>query len=361
MFRKIYVDLIKRALARRRFRWTASLGYRFAAVHLSKWRKQPLCGPILGSLVTNYRCNLSCRMCDLPARHRMGERKEADTGEMREILGQMKAIGVLGVGFTGGEPLLRGDIFELIAHARALGMITHLNTNGILLDDARVEEIFTAGTDSLNISFDGASAEVHDAIRGTPGAFAGAAEGLERVLSLRRRRPGGPRVKIVCVVQEANVQEIEALVERGLCWEVDAVEFIPEQRFSVKAAAGARSDALLALEETSALIARLKKAGAPIENSWGMLKLFGPSFRAEPSPLPCYADYASICVDCYGLVYPCIPWMNWDEPVGDLRENDIAALWKSPGHRRHRDRIGACRRCVLNCQAELNLLLRVRG
>ena len=60
---------------------------------------------------------------------------------------------------------------------------------------------------------------------------------------------------------------------------------------------------------------RLRRPGVRVENSARMLKLFQYSFRNRKSPLTCYAGYNSLAVDCYGEIYPCLPWANWGRSV----------------------------------------------
>jgi sulfatase maturation enzyme AslB (radical SAM superfamily) len=94
----------------------------------------------------------------------------------------------------------------------------------------------------------------------------------------------------------------------------------------------------------------------PIENSPRMLALFASTFRGELSPLSCHAGYNSLVVDCYGRIFPCVPYVNWDRPVGDLAKTDLPTFWRSKAYAPAREEIARCRACTLNCQAELNLL-----
>jgi hypothetical protein len=66
MVRKVYLDFVKRQAGAGRLGWLLGLGAQYALTELSFLLRRPLCGPILGTLVTNYNCNLRCRMCRLP-------------------------------------------------------------------------------------------------------------------------------------------------------------------------------------------------------------------------------------------------------------------------------------------------------
>jgi len=81
--------------------------------------------------------------------------------------------------FSGGEPLCRQDLFELLSHARLSGLTTALATNGTLIDTAVAKQIHKSGVARVAVSLDGATAEVHDLLRRSQGSFEKALEGIE--------------------------------------------------------------------------------------------------------------------------------------------------------------------------------------
>ncbi len=366
MIRRVYLDFLKDRWRSGKIPWLLSRGMQYALIQASSLAGRPFCGPVLGTVVTNYRCNYRCVMCDLPGRDaelRGQGRKELDTAAMLRIVEEFSRIGASGIGFTGGEPLLRKDIFELLARTKRMGMFSHLNTNGSLLDDGNVRSILAASVDSVNVSLDGGRAGTHDAIRGCAGAFDRAVAGIERMVQERKRQASSIRIKTVAVLQEANIDEVEDLISLARDLGVDCIEFIPRQPFR-RADGGAQpvSDAFLAkAERAKERLLRWQEERLRLENSPAHLRLFGRSFRGEPSPLRCYAGYNSLAVDCFGDVYPCVPWINWRRSVGKLPEGGLREFWYSPEYRRKRADIGSCRNCYLNCQAELNLLFAPLG
>lgn len=100
------------------------------------------------------------------------------TAEWKGLLDQLAAWGVVKATFFGGEPLLRGDVLELIAYATSKGLRTSLDTNGLLLDEKTVLALKKAGLGHVNVSIDSVTAATHDALRGKPGLFAAATGGL---------------------------------------------------------------------------------------------------------------------------------------------------------------------------------------
>jgi len=97
-----------------------------------------------------------------------------------------------------------------------------------------------------------------------------------------------------------------------------------------------------------------------IENSPAHLRLFRSSFSGKPCPVRCGAAFNSIAVDCYGFVFPCVPWINWGKPVGVIKEGSLREFWRSAEYQRKRADILSCKDCYLNCQTELNLLFDVK-
>jgi MoaA/NifB/PqqE/SkfB family radical SAM enzyme len=125
-----------------------------------------------------YRCQCRCVHCCARASER-DHRNELTTEEVKAVIDQAKRLGVLQVTFSGGEPLLRGDIVELVRHAHDAGLLTRLNTNGLLLDRERVRQLKRAGLTQGAVSIDDADAAVHDRLRGVPGAHAKALAGIK--------------------------------------------------------------------------------------------------------------------------------------------------------------------------------------
>ena len=95
MIRRVYVDLLRHQVTEGRVAWLARALARYPLVRLSALTRRPLCGPILGTLVTNYTCNLRCRMCDMPARGAALSARglhELDTGGMVALIDGFAAL-----------------------------------------------------------------------------------------------------------------------------------------------------------------------------------------------------------------------------------------------------------------------------
>jgi radical SAM protein with 4Fe4S-binding SPASM domain len=117
---------------------------------------------------------------------------------------------------TGGEPLLREDLFDLAAYGKSLGFRMGLATNGTLVTPAVADRIREAGFERIGISLDGADAETHDRFRRMPGSFDAALEGIRNLKQL------GLYIQINTSVTTHNAGQLEAILDLMLRLKVDA-------------------------------------------------------------------------------------------------------------------------------------------
>lgn len=139
--------------------------------------------PDMASLNIADRCCLKCIMC---SQWRTPAGKELDTGQWKEILLLLKNARIRSVNFSGGEPLLRKDLEELIIFAKSLGLFVSVSTNGFLLNKSRAESLVNAGVDFFAISVDALNGNF-DLIRGVPGAFDQVRQGIQELKRLKGR------------------------------------------------------------------------------------------------------------------------------------------------------------------------------
>ncbi len=132
-------------------------------------------------LALTYHCNNDCAHCyNVEGR----DLKELSTGDWKLILDKAWELGIPHIIFTGGEPTLRADLPELVAHAEKNGQITGLNTNARRLSDPHyVEELVAAGLDHVQITVESGDAEIHDRMVGAKGAFPQTIKGLKNALA----------------------------------------------------------------------------------------------------------------------------------------------------------------------------------
>jgi heme b synthase len=154
-------------------------------------------------------CNLNCVHCRASS-ERGPYKGELDRAKSLEILDQIALAGKPIVILSGGEPLLRKDIFDLARHGSQLGLRMVMATNGTLLTLHVAEEIKSSGIKRISISLDGADAEEHDRFRKVEGAFNSALKGIEILKSV------GMEFQINTTVTRHNLGRIDKILEMAV-------------------------------------------------------------------------------------------------------------------------------------------------
>ncbi len=151
------------------------------------------------------RCNLTCKHCysisadkDFPG--------ELSTAEVFAVMDDLKAFRVPVLILSGGEPLLRPDIFDISRRAKAMGFYVGLSTNGTLIDETNIEAIADVGYDYVGISIDGVR-ETHDMFRRKQGAFD------ESMHGIRLCHAAGIKVGMRFTITMDNAHELPALLD----------------------------------------------------------------------------------------------------------------------------------------------------
>ena len=127
-----------------------------------------------------------------------------------QVIDDLAGMGVPLILFSGGEPLLREDIWELARHARDRGLKMALSTNGTLITPDVAVRIRESGIEYAGISLDGATVETHDRFRNSPGAFG------QTVAAFAACHEAGLRCGVRVTLTRENHRELEALVDRAL-------------------------------------------------------------------------------------------------------------------------------------------------
>ncbi|MEE8391006.1 MAG: radical SAM protein [Anaerolineae bacterium] len=149
-------------------------------------------------------CNLVCRHCRANAQE-MPEADELTTDEVITLVDQIAAFSQPIFVISGGEPLMRPDVFDIAAYATEKGLRTAISPNGTLITPQIVQRMRAAGIKRASISLDGSCAERHDAIRGVPGAFEQAVRGMGFCCE------GDVSFQVNTTVMRQNVDDLEAM------------------------------------------------------------------------------------------------------------------------------------------------------
>ena len=168
---------------------------------------QPAGAPI--TIVWNFtnRCNLNCLHCHQDSSPTTSE-SELTTSEAFRVIDNMADAGLAILTFSGGEPLLRPDLYEAIERANDHGMHCTIASNGTLMTPRVAKELAHAGIRRVEIGLDGATAETHDFLRNRPGSFEATVEGIRSCATL-----SFDELAVTMTLHSKNVNELDATME----------------------------------------------------------------------------------------------------------------------------------------------------
>lgn len=182
-------------------------------------------GPPLWLLAElTYRCPLHCAFCYNPLGFD-NVKEELDTDGWLKTLRQARELGSVQVGFSGGEPLMRPDLEELVAEARKLGYYTNLLTSGVGLKKPRAKALKEAGLDHIQLSFQDSTRELNDFLSNTR-TF-----DLKKDVASMIKDNDWPMV-MNCVIHRLNIDYIDKIIELALELGAETLELANTQYYS---------------------------------------------------------------------------------------------------------------------------------
>ena len=303
----------------------------------------PVIGPPLWLLAeVTYRCPLHCVFCYNPVDFAKTERAdELSTADWLRVLREARQLGAVQCGFSGGEPLVRDDLEELIAEAHRLGYYTNLLTSGVGLTKERAQALKAAGLDHVQLSFQDSTRELNDFLSHTK-TFQLKQEVGETIKAL-----GWPMVMNV-VIHRLNIDHIDRIIAMADALGAEYLELANSQYYSW---AHLNRDHLLPTSE------QIRRAEA-VTDEWRVkvadrMKLFfvAPDYH-EGKPKKCMNGWGNIFLTIApdGTALPChtakmLPGLAFP----NVREHDIRHIWHdSEGFNRYRGTgwmKGACVTC----------------
>jgi radical SAM protein with 4Fe4S-binding SPASM domain len=265
-------------------------------------------------------CNIRCRHCGSSAG--APRERELSTGEALAFCDQFPELLVEEVNFTGGEPLLRPDWEPIAARLKELGIRTKILTNGLALGADAVSRMKDVGIAAVGVSLDGL-ARTHDDIRGRPGLFNAAWEGIGRL------RAAGIPPNAVTTVNSRNVSELPGLYEWLRDAGVPRWQLQPVFNFGRLPAASDLSLTEEAYAQFGAFVEEWRPRGA----AEGMVIAPADSYgyytacdTREPEWAGCGAGLFACGITSDGRVKGCLSLPD-NLAEGDLRRNDLWDIW----------------------------------
>ena len=268
-----------------------------------------------------WHCNQKCLHC-YAAGQPMGEVKELDTAQWKEILNRLQADNIPQVTFTGGEPTLREDLVELVDAAQ--WFVTRLNTNGRRLTPELCKALYEASLDSVQVTLYSADPAIHNALVG--------ADGFEKtVQGIRNAVAAGLIVSVntpLCSLNTDYAATLRFAASLGVRY-ATCSGLIPSG-----SAEGAESRATRLTEQ--ALTQVLQEAEAVVEELGMELDFTSPGWLPEETLrtlglhlIPsCGACLSNMALAPDGSIIPCQSWLS-SAPLGNMLTDDWASVWNS--------------------------------
>jgi radical SAM protein with 4Fe4S-binding SPASM domain len=275
-------------------------------------------------LALTYRCNNDCHHCynlEHPQPGQLLKRPELDTEHWKQIIDTAWDLGIPHIIFTGGEPTLRDDLPELVAHAEANGQITGLNTNARRLSDSNfVQRLLDAGLDHVQITVESSDADIHNKMVNAR-AFEQTIAGLKNVLATRLY------VMTNTTMLRDNVDSIPAtldfLADLG----------VPTVGLNALIYSGHGATVGTGLQERD-LAPLLAVARQKTDARGQKLIWYTPTQYCHFDPVQmdlgvkgCTAAQYNMCIEPDGAVLPC---QSYYKPLGNILHDDWNSIWNHP-------------------------------
>jgi pyrroloquinoline quinone biosynthesis protein E len=258
-----------------------------------------------------YRCPLHCPYCSNPTQARNDQ--ELTTNEWTRVIREAAGLGVLQIGFSGGEPLVRRDLPDLVRAAREANLYTNLITSGVGLDDDRTGALRDAGLDSVQLSFQSDNTDLADEIAGT--------RAHQRKLDAAAKiRAAGIPLSLNFVIHRRNIDRLAQMIALAESLRAERVELANVQFYgwaflNRAALLPTREQVVRAREIATAAKARLA----------GKIDIFYvlPDYY-ENRPKPCLSGWGQryLTVNPIGEVLPC---PTASSAIPDLRFENVRA------------------------------------
>jgi MoaA/NifB/PqqE/SkfB family radical SAM enzyme len=268
-----------------------------------------------------YRCSCKCSFC---SRWEMGPSKikeELSTSEITAFLEDAIEMGVSGISFSGGEPFIRSDIFDVISFCKKKGLPVHVNSNGTLINEKNYKQI-NSMVDSLLISVDSSHSDIHDSLRGVPGTFEKAMQALNLI------DPAKTMVQLV--VNSRNIDTLPeyvlSMAKRVRKIRLQPIHHNPENLLTMRDSTLGHFDGIE--KKWNAFINELKGSGLKLYGAEKFYRLF-PDFLSNQNKLQhrtdCFMGSHAFFLDPYGNIVPC---EGIRKPFGNIRDKRFRDIWR---------------------------------
>lgn len=279
--------------------------------------------PVLSEVALTYRCNLKCRFCYAGCGTGCSPAYSCEMSlvEIKRVLETIyREAQAPTVSFTGGEPLLRLDLTELVSYAKELGFRVNLITNGTLANEGLAKRLKDAGLDSAQVSIEGSRSEIHDCATGRPGSFEKSLTGLKNL------QKAGVSVHHHTTMNRLNWHDLSRIPRLAASLGLDRLSMnmvIPT------GTAGLNKEILVRYVEVGEKVMEVNAAAESegVEFLWYSptpLCIFNPILHGFGNK-GCAACDGLISIAPNGQLLPC---SSFNRPLGSLLEKPFRELWE---------------------------------
>jgi pyrroloquinoline quinone biosynthesis protein E len=264
-----------------------------------------------------YRCPLACAYCSNPL-NMADYTDELTTDEWRRVLAEAAELGVLQCHLSGGEPLLRRDLVEIVAHAHDLGLYTNLVTSALGLSRSKAEQLRAAGLDHVQVSIQADDPALSDRIAGTP-SFRRKIEAMGLVREL-----GWP-LTVNVVLHRQNIDRVADVLELAEAVGADRVELANTQYYGW---AWRNREALLpSRAQLEAAEVVVRAARERLRDRMDVIYVIPDYYSRYPKP--CMGGWAArqLTVTPNGDVLPCPAAQSLPLPRASVRDDPLERIW----------------------------------
>lgn len=298
--------------------------------------------PLIAGIFTTSRCNMRCLMCTI---WRNKIKEDISLEEFKEFINSITP-GLSYLSFSGGEPLLLPDIYEMINYANKKVPYLHLVTNGMLMTPEIAKKLQKNGLNEISISIDG-NKEFHERIRGIKGSYEKAVSAIETIIKY------APKLKIVInTVLFPNFPEqvynVLKLVEKyNVYMKIQAVnkhfnfsEMLEGRKFNIKLDKAEKN-------EIEILIKKLKKSKRVLNSNYYLnhiIEYFWGRLKFSPSYPKCILPHFFVELNGNGILSPCMYGTGWEEGI-NWRKTTIKKVLQSPEFYYIKKELEKCKKC----------------
>lgn len=266
--------------------------------------------PISVHLDITYRCNERCVHCYLDH----DDHGEMTTGEIKSLLNQLEEAGVFFLVLSGGEVLMRRDLFDIVSHARRLLFNVKVKTNAVMIGEKEARKLREQGVEQIQVSVYSHRPEVHDRITKLPGSF------QRTIKAIRFLKAQGLKVTMANVLMTPNLFDNAGVI--ALAKQL-GVPYTLDPTITPK------------MDGDTSILA-LRAPASELKQVFRNQELVGnvEEFCAPPPPpdedimegYPCSAAHTACYISPYGDVFPCV---QFPLPSGNVRRQKFIDIWRN--------------------------------